>query len=173
MTPDSDAPRKVVPITLTYPTFTDDGYEEVEETRHLYYSMGAVTKMLDKLGVSNQEAKARAVQADDSDEAEEELGNLLTDAEIEVSQQRGMLIIVWAGLRSEARSLGERLTVDDVGEMIDPDSIDPVMDAVNEAFSYFQTGEEETRQADVVTEDGEADDGDAAAKKAMGATSTT
>lgn len=134
-------PRKVVPVEFTYMDFTGETPTEKTETRHIYFTMGAVSKMLEELGVPKEQAKI-AAEADSEEEAEEKLDNILEEAELEVSQQQGAIIIVWAGLQAESNQRGETLTVEQVGQMIEMDRMDEIMGAVDEAFAYYQMGED-------------------------------
>jgi hypothetical protein len=135
-------PRKVIPITFKYVDFSSGQPREVEEERHLYYTMGAVKKLMDQFGVDQAAAQDAVQDASSPEEAQEELDNILAQTEIEMSEQEGIITMVWAGLLPEAQARGEELTVEQVGNMIDLERVEEITEAVQEAWEYFNTGEE-------------------------------
>ena len=135
-------PRKVVPLTFEYMTFTDEGPKEVSEKRHLYYTMGSVIRMMEEMGVDRERAKQAADSADDEEEAEERLNEVIQNTELEMSEEEAMMVMLWAGLLPEADTRGETLTVEQVSHMVDTDSMGQISEAIRDAFLYFQIGEE-------------------------------
>lgn len=138
---DSNAPRKVVPITFEYVSFADGDYQNVSEKRHIYYTMGSVAQMMEKFGVSQDRAREIAQNAEGEDEAVEELENMIAETETGMTEEEGMIVMLWAGLLAEANSKGEDLTVQEVGNMWDLDRMDEITSAIREAWAYFDQGE--------------------------------
>lgn len=154
---DSNAPRKVVPVTFEYVSFAEGDYQEVSEKRHIYYTMGSVAQMMEKFGVSQDRAREIAQSAEGEDEAVEELENMIAETETGMTEEEGMIVMLWAGLLAEANSKGEDLTVQEVGNMWDLDRMDEITDAIREAWAYFDQGEATQEDAPSPTTNGEQD----------------
>lgn len=133
---------KIVPVEFEYVTFAEGGPKLVEETRHLYYTMGSLMAMYRQMGVDEEEIRRlkESAEKEDAELSKEQVMAVLgANATVE-SDLDAAAVILWAGLRYESRQKGEDLTPEDVADMIDLDDIEPMMEKVNEAFSKFEYG---------------------------------
>lgn len=154
------SPRKVVPVTFEYVSFQGGKPTHVEEKRHLYYTMGSLAKMFKKFGVQQERARQMA-EKEDPQEAQRELEDLLETTETGMTKEEGTIVMLWAGLLAEASARGEDLTVEQVGNMIDIENAPQIGDKIEEAFQYFQAGEE---APDDTEPEGEEEGGDTVKK---------